>query len=148
MPNPILLKSNLGMPSKFSDYDCYIVGYANSLLETEKGNRCIAIRSVKYSTHVISDKARPDAQADTETRITILMQGGPWKQCMWLKDDKSDLQEFRLDKVGDFLLWQPGYMHNWQPLGNSTMLTISLFQPKLAFNVEQEAQQAVSGNRR
>lgn len=139
---PLLIKGNLGVPTEFTDFNCRIVGYSNALLETEKGNRCIAIRSVKYSTHVPSSKIRDDAPADPETRITILLQGGPWKQSMWLMDDKSDLQEFQLDKAGDFLLWQPGYMHNWQPLGNSTMLTISLFQPILAFNVEQEAQQA------
>ena len=127
-----LQNGNLGLSADENDQFRYIVGYANAILEVEKQNRFVTIRSVKYSTHKKSEEIRDVADPDDETRITILLGGGPWKQDMWLKLDKSDLKEFRLEKPGDYLIWEPGYYHNWQPLGYSTMLTVSLWRPKLA----------------
>lgn len=119
------------MPTEHSDHACYIVGYSNAILEIEEKNRFVAIRSVKYSTHKKSVKVRDDADPDDETRITILLSGGPWKQSMWLSPDKSDVSQYELVSAGDYLIWEPGFYHNWQPLGNSTMLTVSLWRPRL-----------------
>ncbi len=128
---PILRQGNLVMPREHSDCACYIVGYANAVLEVDKSNMGVALRSVKYSTHTTKEGAREDALVTDETRITILLSGGPWRQCMWLKPDRSDQNEFLLKRPGDYLFWEPGYFHNWQPLGDATMLTVSMFRPKL-----------------
>ena len=127
------------MPLQHTDHDCYVVGYANAILEVDKSNVGVAIRSVKYSTHTKTETVRKDAPANEETRITILLSGGPWRQCMWLEPDKSDLVEFRLERPGDYLVWEPGYCHNWQPLGDATMLTVSMFRPKLTVTTKPEA---------
>lgn len=125
-------KGNLGLNPEI-DSSCYIVGYQSAILEVAKGNSGVAIRSVKYSFHKVTDKLRPDAPPDDETRITILLEG-EWEQHFWTKGDKSDLETFKLQKEGDYLLWPPGYYHTWKPLKNSTMLTVSLFQPKFVIN--------------
>ncbi len=142
---PILRQGNLGMPAEHSDHACYVVGYAQAVLEVDKANTLVAIRGVKYSTHLESAEERPDAPPDDETRITILLVGGPWRQCMWLKPDKSDLVEFTLERPGDYLVWEPGYYHKWQPLGDATMLTVSLFQPRLTLTIREEGEAESGG---
>lgn len=129
--NPRKHMGNLSMPAEHTDHDCYIVGYCNAILEIEEKNRFVAIRSVKYSTHKKSDVPRKDAKPDDETRVTILLAGGPWRQSMWLSADKSDEEKVELYDAGDYLIWEPGFYHSWQPLGDSTMLTVSLWRPKL-----------------
>ena len=131
---PIVQKGNLNLPADFTKHECYIVGYDNSILEVTADNSAVAIRSVKYSTHKIDDPLGYDKIPNDETRITILLRGGPWRQTMWREQNKSDAQEFTLTDEGDYLVWEPGFYHNWAQLGNSTMLTISLFQSKLRLN--------------
>jgi len=42
---------------------------------------------------------------------------------MWTDDDST--QEFVLKHEGDFIAWEPGNLHTWEAVGDTTMLTIS-----------------------
>lgn len=121
------IKGKLTTPTLGTDTNCYIVGFLNATLGVSMKNTSVAIRSVKHSSHVNSDKFRDDAEPSEETRITILLEG-KWEQHFWTKEDKSDLVENILESSGDYLIWGRGYWHTWKPLEDSVMLTVSMFE--------------------
>lgn len=128
------IKGNLKTAELGTNHNCYVVGYDNATIGVAKDNTAIAIRGVKHSSHLKADEFREDAEPTEETRITILLEGS-WEQHFWIKDDKSDLIQFKLDKAGDFLIWSKDYCHTWKPLANSTMLTVSLYEPRILINL-------------
>ena len=121
------IKGTLITPKLGTDSNCYIVGFLNATLGVSMKNTCVAIRSVKHSSHVKSKKFRDDAEPSEETRITILLEG-KWEQHFWTKEDKSDLVKHILERNGDYLIWGRGYSHTWKPLEDSLMLTVSMFE--------------------
>lgn len=130
----ILIKGNFDTPTLGTDKNCYVVGYTNATLGVSKNNTSIAIRSVKYSSHKASNELRAPADPTSETRITILLDG-EWEQNFWTKDDRSDVIQHLLTKKGDFLVWHPGYWHDWRPRKDSLMLTVSLFDPQTEIKI-------------
>ena len=79
---------------------------------------------VKFSHHKPTDIPKGDRPQDELTRITMLVDGGPWEQRMWHPPSGLDVT-FRLNSPGDYIAWQPGPLHRWTPIGTSIMLTVS-----------------------
>lgn len=123
------LKGKLDTPKLGTNTSCYIVGFLNATLGVSMKNTTVAIRSVKHSSHVKSDKFRDDAEPSEETRITILLEG-KWEQHFWSKEDKSDKLMYTLESSGDYLVWNRDYWHTWKPLEDSIMLTVSMYEAK------------------
>ena len=103
----------------------YIVGHTpvDGILYIDQHNPSADITGAKYSKHLAGEKRESDASADDQTRITMIVSGGPWKQQMWLPD--GERKTCNLSKDGDYIAWEPGYCHTWEALGDTTMLTIS-----------------------
>jgi hypothetical protein len=116
--NPRMSKGNLGCHE-------YIVGFTpvDDILHIDKDEPNADITGVKYSKHRTGDKRPTDAGSDDQCRITMIVKGGPWKQQMWL--DGQDRETIELTKEGDYIAWEPGYCHNWEAIGDTTMLTVS-----------------------
>jgi len=86
------------------------------------------LHSVKYSHHPVGGTRPEPAPSDPRTRVTILLEGGPWVQTMW-NADRSVEVTLRLAEPGDYIAWQPGYFHSWTAEGRATMLTLSIQRP-------------------
>ncbi len=126
--SPELKTGNIGITPQ-SAFDCYIVGFPSAdgkikpTIEVAEKNTCVDIRSVKYSSHLKADK-KAEKKPDDETRITILLNGGPWRQTMWLNG--KDPLVYSLVNPGDYISWEPGYFHSWEAEGDATLLTVSM----------------------
>jgi hypothetical protein len=103
----------------------YLVGFTpvDPILFVDQHTPNADITGVKYSKHLYGDKRPNDAGADDQTRVTMLIAGGPWRQEMWTS--ASDRTVHILRAPGDYIAWEPGYCHVWEALGDATMLTIS-----------------------
>lgn len=115
----------------------YIIGFTpvDPILFVDQHTPNADITGVKYSRHRSGDKRSDDASADDQTRVTILLEGGPWKQEMWTPT--SQRITYTLQRPGDFIAWEPGYCHTWEALGDATMLTVSFRRRKAPSEAEQ-----------
>lgn len=120
----------------------YLVGFTpvDPILFVNKDTPNADITGVKYSKHLYGDKRPIDAEADKDTRITMLIAGGPWRQEMWTSTTERTVHILR--SPGDYIAWEPGYCHTWEALGDATMLTVSFRRREELL----EAEQAASSN--
>jgi hypothetical protein len=81
---------------------------------------------VKYSHHE-ADVGGGDREPDGYVRMTMLVQGGPWRQRLWRQNPEESVEVLLLEP-GDLIAWEPGLYHSWTPLGSSTMLTVSIIR--------------------
>ena len=82
------------------------------------------LNGVKFSRHHPLDPVKGDRQPDEFTRVTMLVEGGPWRQRMWHPASGLDVT-YQLNAPGDFVAWHPGPWHRWTPLGAATMITVN-----------------------
>ena len=78
---------------------------------------------IKYSKHYLSDPPVGERPADAYVRMTMLVEGGHWYQKSWLIGGGS--LELELQDTGDYVCWEPGVVHEWRPLGEARMLTVT-----------------------
>lgn len=96
----------------------------SEMLRVDNSTNRAMLVGVKYSRHRPTDEPKGDVKPDVFTRVTMLVDGGPWEQRMWNPDEGLDVT-YRLNAPGDYIAWQPGPFHRWNPIGNATMISVS-----------------------
>ncbi len=104
----------------------YVIGTTPvvEMLRVDNSANRVYLVGVKYSHHRRDEPSRGEREPDEYVRITMLVDGGPWRQCLW-KRDTPHMIEVTLNEPGDFVAWEPGVWHQWWPQGPASMVTIS-----------------------
>ncbi len=100
---------------------------AQELLDLSSNTHICQLIGLAYSTHRAKSKAKLDIPEDAYDRITILVSGGPWTQRMWLVGEDVDTT-LTLTESGDYIMWDPGFRHEWTPPQDhdTVMLTLTI----------------------
>ncbi len=107
----------------------YIIGMEPiaEFLRVDENEHAARLIGVKYSRHEAGDQRHEDSPPDEDVRITMLVEGEPWRQRVW-HDGSHQSIELILNDPGAFIAWKPSVWHFWSSQGNSTMFTVS-FRP-------------------
>lgn len=105
----------------------FIVGYqplnGNPLLNVHTEEMPSPLYCVKYYHHTVPDNRGKDRPADQMYALTMLVSEGRWQQRVWSVESGESVTII-LSHPGDLIAWGPGLNHSWEPLEDSTMLTV------------------------
>jgi hypothetical protein len=90
---------------------------------------------VKYGIHHAGQECAhpfdPQEKQPYKATVSILVEGGPFVH--WFRNDPDKKVPFSdgttedvrvLERVGDYLIYEPAALHNWKALGNSVVITM------------------------
>jgi hypothetical protein len=86
------------------------------------GRRQTSLVSVKWGVHPRGEK-RPGgwAEGDDLVTLSVVVSGG---YVLSFEDGRGGVAEARLDRAGDYALWDPGTRHTWVAISDCVILTV------------------------